>query len=147
MSDPEREQQGERGFVVIDRRGRSEEAARPEPPPARPTGAPGGGSAAPAPGQRDEASPAGERLPPIDFSSFVHSIAISVLHHLGLVADPETGRTAVANLELARQNIDILDMIQSKTRGNLDPEESRLIETLLYELRMRYVEAKASRPQ
>ena len=62
---------------------------------------------------------------------------------MGLVEDPETGAVAEPNLPLARQTIDTLEMLQSKTTGNLEVEEARLIETLLYELRMRFVDASS----
>ena len=81
-----------------------------------------------------------ETLPAIDFATFAISLSTSVMHHLGFVADPQGG-TPERNLTLARQTIDILEMLQLKTRGNLDPDEAHLIESLLYELRMRFVEA------
>ncbi len=60
------------------------------------------------------------------------------------MAERESGKPATPNWELARQNIDILEMLQEKTRGNLDPEETRLLESLLFDLRMRFVETKRS---
>jgi len=77
--------------------------------------------------------------PQIDFVTFVLSLASSVQVHLGRVPNPETKATA-KNLELARQTIDILTMLGEKTKGNLTPEESQLMEHLLYDLRMQYVE-------
>ncbi len=142
MTERERDEAGERGFVVVDRRGRSEEEPREErvPPeaPSAPTPPPPGASAMP---------PRAGDLPPLEFAGFVHSIAISALHHLGLVAEPETGKPATPDLALARQNIDILEMLQAKTRGNLDPEEDHLLESLLYELRMRFVEVSGGRSE
>ena len=82
-------------------------------------------------------------LPEIDFSTFVFSLSSSALLHLGLVADPQTGQNQV-NLDLAKQTIDIIAMLQKKTAGNLDEEESRLLEGVLYDLRLRYVEAAKS---
>jgi hypothetical protein len=78
--------------------------------------------------------------PRISFTAFVMSLATTAAVHFGDVADPATNETSV-NLPAAGQMIDILAMLQEKTRGNLDHEESDLVETLLYELRMRFVEA------
>jgi hypothetical protein len=79
-------------------------------------------------------------LPRIDFSTFVLSLSTSALYQMGLVAGPDGGKIAESSRELARQTIDTLEMLQEKTRGNLDPTESKLIESLLYELHMRFVE-------
>jgi len=87
----------------------------------------------------DRAEEHGE-LAALDFSTFVLSLATSAFHHLRLVPDPETGALPELNLPLARQTIDTLEMLQEKTRGNLDEEERKLLESLLYEVRMRFVE-------
>lgn len=84
---------------------------------------------------------AGE-LPEIDFATFALSLSTSALLSLGLVPDPSTGERGAVDLPAARQTIEILRMLQVKTRGNLETEEVRLIESLLYELQMRYVEAQ-----
>jgi len=83
--------------------------------------------------------PSGTSMPAIDFSTFLLSLGTSALVHLGETATPE-GQTE-RSLPLAQQVIDILALIRTKTRGNLDPEESRLLEELLYDLRLRYVNA------
>ena len=83
-----------------------------------------------------------EAQPRVDFSSFCLSLGTSALYHLGMVPDPETGEPAAANLPIARQTIDSLEMLREKTKGNLDEEESKLLEGLLYELHLRYVEAR-----
>jgi hypothetical protein len=80
----------------------------------------------------------GRDLLNIDFSTFVLSLSQAVLLHLGELEDPETGQ-ASPNLPLARQSIDLLSMLQEKTRGNLTEEEGKLLENLLYDLRMKYV--------
>jgi len=94
----------------------------------------------------DEAPPQAEHpTPGFDFSMLVQSIAITALHHLGIVAAPGAER-GERNLPLARQNIEILELLETKTRGNLDAEEVHLLTSLLYEVRMHYVEAsKADR--
>jgi hypothetical protein len=121
----------ERGFTVIDRRGSAaSEAAEPEPP------------AASVPPRESAAPPLGASLPAVDFAGFVLSLATSALYHMGAVGDPEHDQPAPqADLPLARQTIDTLVMLEHKTRGNLDAEEARLLEGVLYELRLRYVEA------
>jgi len=118
-----------RGFTIVDRRGGKGEEA-----PSEPEATPGEAGA-------PEASADRPPLPRIDFASFALSLGTSALYHMGLVGDPETGKpVAEANLALARQTIDTLEMLEAKTRGNLDAEEAKLLESLLYELRMRFVE-------
>jgi hypothetical protein len=75
----------------------------------------------------------------IDFTTFCISLGTSAFVHLGEVPHPETGK-AEANLALAKQTIDILGMLQAKTRGNLTPEEEKTLERLLLDLRLRYVQ-------
>jgi len=79
-------------------------------------------------------------LPEVNFSTFVFSLSTSALLHLGELPDPNT-REKCQNLALAKQTIDILGMLQKKTKGNLDDEEENLLSNLLYELRMKYVSA------
>ena len=81
-------------------------------------------------------------LPSIDFSTLVLSLATSAMMHMGLVPDPATGETHEKNLPLAHQTIDTLEMLQHKTRGNLEEEEAKLLQSVLYELRMSYVKAR-----
>jgi hypothetical protein len=76
--------------------------------------------------------------PEIDFGTFVMSLASSVLVHLGEIALPDV-EGLHANLPLAKQTLDILGMLQEKTRGNLTKEEGELLQNLLYDLRMKYV--------
>jgi hypothetical protein len=123
----------ERGFTVIDRRASAGEEAAPAPPP----GAPPQAGLPPEEALRAAAG----SLPAGDFASFVLSLATSALYHLGLVGDPESDQPApTPDLPLARQTIDTLEMLAMKTQGNLDPEEGRLLEGVLYELHLRYVE-------
>jgi hypothetical protein len=104
------------GFTIVDRRG-----SRDEPEPA--------------------AAPAPPVLPTADFAALVLSFASSALFHLGLVADPATGEPGEPSLPLARHSIDLLELIEVKTRGNLSGDEAELIASLLTELRVRYVES------
>lgn len=80
----------------------------------------------------------GITLPKVDFSTFLLSLASSALVQLGEVPDPSTGKSEL-NLELAKHSIDIVCMLQDKIKNGLDPEETRLLEGILYELRMKYV--------
>ena len=84
-------------------------------------------------------------LPGIDFSTLVLSLATSAMVHMGLVPETEGGPVD-KNLALAQQTIDTLEMLQTKTRGNLSDEEAKLLQTVLYELRMSYVKARDSKP-
>ena len=85
--------------------------------------------------------PASDELPKIDFSTFVLSLATSALYQMGLVEDPPDGPAPETNLPLARQTVDTLEMLQAKTQSNLDEEETKLLESVLYEVRMAYVRA------
>ena len=78
---------------------------------------------------------------PVSFSTFIVSLASSAMVHLGETPNPEDGSTS-HDLALARNSIDLIAMLKEKTQGNLTDDEKRLVETLLYDLRMRYVEAQ-----
>ena len=82
---------------------------------------------------------ADDALPQFDFATFVLSLSHSALMHLGEAPDPETG-SVQKNLPLARQTIDLIAMLEEKTRGNLVGDEERLIGQILFDLRMRFVE-------
>jgi hypothetical protein len=82
-------------------------------------------------------------LSDLSFTSFVLSLASTAAIHFGDLADPQTGQPSEPNLEGARQMIDILALLEEKTRGNLSAEERQVLEQVLYELRMRFVEAGA----
>jgi hypothetical protein len=75
---------------------------------------------------------------PIDFLTFCVSLGSSAFVHLGDAPHPDGGAVE-PNLVLAQQTIDILGMLQEKTRGNLSDEEARFLEHLLVDLRLRYV--------
>ena len=77
-------------------------------------------------------------LPKIDFSTFVLSINSSALVQLGLIEDPASGQKT-KNLPLAKQTIDLLAMLEEKTKGNLNNDEENILSNILYELRMLYV--------
>ena len=78
-------------------------------------------------------------LPEINFSSFVLSLSSSALLHFGQIPDPLTKKTE-RNLPMAKQTIDILGILKEKTKNNLTNDEEQLLDGLLYDLRMRFVE-------
>ena len=77
--------------------------------------------------------------PKAEFSFFCYSLASQAMSLLGLAPNPVTGKTE-KNLEQAKYTIDILEMLKAKTEGNLDDEETKVLMSLLFDLRMRYVE-------
>jgi uncharacterized protein DUF1844 len=85
--------------------------------------------------------------PTISFIGFVLSLAQTAAIHFGDLAAPGEERPAEANLEGASQMIEILALLQDKTRGNLTAEERSVLEQVLYELRLRYVEAGKAGPR
>ena len=86
----------------------------------------------------------GER-PPIDFMSFVASLATNAMAALG-VLPPEMGKGLPFNPELAREYIDILSMLQEKTRGNLTPQEDQAMQRIVTDLRLNFVEVNRKGP-
>ena len=80
-----------------------------------------------------------DSLPAIDFATFVLSLSHSALVHLGDAPDP-SGGVPPRDVAMAKQTIDLLAVLQEKTTGNLTGEEERLLDQVLYDLRMRYVE-------
>lgn len=78
----------------------------------------------------------------VTFIGFVLSLAHTAAVHFGDIPDPTTGRAAEANVPAAGQIIQILALLEEKTRGNLSAEERQFLEQILYELRMRFVDAQ-----
>ncbi|MBW1987990.1 MAG: DUF1844 domain-containing protein [Deltaproteobacteria bacterium] len=137
----------DKGFVIRDRRfvSRQSEEEKAEPDRTREPGATVDDQAADqATRQAEEASrkqaeeTGAGPLPEVNFATFVVSLSSSVLVHLGEIEDPQSGRKT-KNLPIAKQTIDILGMLEEKTRGNLSPDEEQLLRNVLYDLRMRYV--------
>lgn len=96
--------------------------------------------------ESEDAAASGEdtesfQLPEINFATFIFSLNSSVLVHLGIIDDPASGKK-VKNLVLAKQTIDILGMLEEKTRGNLTEDEESMLKNMLYDLRMIYVKEK-----
>lgn len=77
----------------------------------------------------------------ISFSTFVLGLASSALIHLGVSPNPEDGQVTV-QLDLAQQSMALLDLLRAKTKGNLTPEEEQLFQSVLTDLRLRFVEAR-----
>lgn len=127
-----RDGEEDRGFTITDRRGRPGDAARAQPPPSP---SPSPGHAEERPEERPHAEP---HAGPVDFSGLLMSLASNAMIHLG---EPlPDGRTAPVNLPHAQEMIDLLALLDAKTKGNLTPAESSLLANLLYTLRLRYVE-------
>ncbi|MEN6469287.1 MAG: DUF1844 domain-containing protein [Smithella sp.] len=125
------EKKGE-GFVIKDKRFSEENNAKEEP------------AAAKEPDVKEKVEkPAHDPMdyPPVNFTNFVISLSTSAFFHFGDFPEYEGGK-AEKNLPAAKQTIDILDMLNEKTKGNLDQNEASLIQGVLYELKMRYVKEK-----
>ena len=86
-----------------------------------------------------EAKPHADELPSLDFATFVLSLSHGALVHLGDAPDP-SGHVSQPNLELARQTVDLLALLEEKTRGNLTGQEEHVLSQALYDLRLRFVE-------
>ncbi len=78
------------------------------------------------------------KIPPADFRTLVSEIVTQAMFAMGMIPDPNTGQR-VAIIDLAKYQIDMLGVLQTKTEGNLDEEEKKLLEQALYELRMHFV--------
>lgn len=140
-----------KGFKVTDRRVMSEgeEAPQDEPtevsdhPEAEVDETPAEGSVEEAAAQDEGEAGAGTGAedPQITFATFVISLGDSALVHLGAIPNPVTGETT-RDLRAARQTIDIVGLIEEKTRGNLSEEEEKLMTNLLYALRMQWIQGQ-----
>jgi len=138
------EKQEGKGFTVQDRRrfsmetGEAREEVASQPEAAAQSAQPADAPSEPA---REAQS---EVLPEINFSTFVISLSTQALMNLGEIANPLSGKVET-DVTVAKQMIDILGMLKEKTGGNLSAHEDRLIQEILYDLRMRYVEAVKKR--
>jgi hypothetical protein len=133
MGDNDKKEE-EKSFVIRDRRFAAQKESVEEPKPKKEEERTG----EPPPGEdvlQEEA-----QLPEINFTNFLLSISTSALIQLGEVPDP-VSKQSVKQLPLAKQTIDLIGMLQEKTKGNLSSDEEKLIEYILYYLRMRYVKA------
>lgn len=137
------EEKEETGFKITDRRKFTAEgelrpdAEAPSPPrreEKRSAPEPKMAGARPAAAKPDAAPPGS-----VDFGSFLLSLATTGMVHLGEIPDPVTGKRH-ESLAAAKEMIDILALLSEKTQGNLSPDENRLLEGLLYELRMKFLD-------
>ncbi len=144
MSTEDKAKLDESGFKVIDRRreGR-EEAVEPSAPAEDASSTPP--DPEPAPSNEPAADTAEAQAAAFTgdegFAQFIMSLATSAYMHLGLVPGPD-GQASTKNLVLAKQTIDILGLLEQKTQGNLSKDESQLINQVVAELRMRFIEEK-----
>jgi hypothetical protein len=142
MASEEGKQEG-RGFTVQDRRRFSPETGEAredvaEAPKERAE------SAEPSEAHAPASETHADALPEINFSAFVISLSTQALMHLGELANPVSGNVD-ADVPAAKQMIDLLGMIKEKTHGNLNANEDRLMQDILFDLRMKYVEAVKKR--
>jgi hypothetical protein len=124
-----------KGFTVKDRRSFDEEGDLKEEQPvedAKPEDSPKAEKA------KDE--PRSQPLPEVNFNSLIFSLSSSALLHIGEITDPQTGEMK-KDLPMAKHSIDIIAMLQEKTKGNLNDEEQQFIDSILTDLRLRYVKA------
>ena len=88
--------------------------------------------------EKKERIPKAEEIISMDFSTFILSLNASALIHLGEIPDPSSKERSL-NLPAAKHTIDILEILKDKTKGNLTGEEEKLLDDVLFNLRMRYV--------
>ncbi len=82
-------------------------------------------------------------MPPASFESLVSTMAMQALFALGAIPDPRTGQR-VQHLDLARHHIDMLTVLEEKTKGNLTPDEEKMLSSTVYELRTRYIQMSSA---
>jgi len=118
-----------KGYTFTDKRGRAEEPEKIRE------------SRDPLAGKEDPSSSGPQEEFEVDFSTLIMSFASAAMISMGRIPDPATGQVGNDPV-LARQNIHIIAMLQEKTRGNLSGDEERLMENILYELRMSFIESQ-----
>ena len=132
MANEKKDEEQKKGFVVKDKRfsaakeEKEESPSREEP---KIEGIP-----------KEDVSAQEGPLPEIDFTNFILSLSTSALIQLGEIQDPFTQKST-KNLPVAKQTIDLVSMLKEKTKGNLSREEEKVIDYVLYDLRIRYVKA------
>ena len=136
------EEKKDKGFVIKDRRlfdesgaARVEEEIKPEDK-KRAENPEEGPRTAPA--EMDTPETEAAPLPEINFASFIFSLSTTAMYHFGDFPDPVT-KESQRNLPAAKQTIDILSILKTKTEGNLDEQEKQMLDGILYELRMRFI--------
>jgi len=135
----EEEKEEKKGFRVVDKRVSAQEEEKPKKEKKKKKkkeAQPQETQEAKQEAQKEQPPP----LPEVSFAAFIYSLSTSALVHLGEIPEPITEKMD-KNLPLAKQTIDILGILQEKTKGNLTQEEESLLNNFLYDLRMRYVKA------
>ena len=117
----------EQELKVVDKRSQTQERSQSEPAPLN--------TSAASPSQENEASDSG----PMDFASFTVGLATQAMMLLGEIPEPQSGKLMPTNLAGARQTIDIISLLQEKTKGNLTSDEDKLIQDVLTSLRIEFV--------
>ena len=128
----------EKGFTIKDRRAFSEEAAETNKDADQP--ADSDSETTEQASSREDSEPFSQ-MPAINFPTFLISLNASAMVHLGLMEDPATGEKT-KNLPMAKQTIDILSMLEEKTKGNLSDDEEQMLKNIIYDLRINFVRAK-----
>lgn len=123
-------------YTFVDKRGQSDAPSQPEMPQEEPK------VREEVHATRPEFAPGD--FPPIDFSTLIMSFATSAVMAMGKAPDPQTGHV-FKDLAMAKQNIDIITLLQQKTTGNRTKEEDQLLEGILYDLRMLFMEAQGGK--
>ena len=123
------------GFTIRDRRGRTDH----DEPPSEDRGASTTSEGARPTEPQPQAPPADQPSPPVSFSSFVFSLGTSALMLMGEQLDPQQPKPPM-NLPQAKEIIDILSVLEEKTRGNLASDEQAVLRDMLYALRLKYVD-------
>jgi len=133
------EEEEERGFVIRDKRGQFRED---------PSSPPTSEASSPVPEVSQDAQTASEHTheaaPPLSFSSFIFSFGTSALMLMGEKMSADQPSTSL-NLPQAKEIVDILSILEEKTKGNLTSEEAAVMKDMLYTLRMKYVEAASDK--
>ena len=131
----------EKGFVIKDKRTFFQETGEPREEETQEATEEKAAESAEKEAPKTEAKAAADeevQLPEVNFSTFIFSLSSSALFHFGEMPDPSSGNKK-KNLAMAKHTIDILAMLDEKTRGNLSRDEEQLFKNILYDLRMRYV--------
>jgi hypothetical protein len=89
--------------------------------------------------EKEAAAPGGREIPPANFAGLVNALVTNIVFALGGYEDPRTKRRYI-DLQLAKHYIDLLNVLEEKTKGNISPEEKKLLDSALYETRMQYVQ-------
>jgi len=130
----------EKGFIIKDRRSFDEKGELKDIEPEKDTKAEGEKKEAESKAEAPEEETGRPPLPEVNFSTLIFSLSSSALFHFGEIADPQTGEKK-KDLPLAKHAIDTIAMLKEKTEGNLTEEEQKFIDSVLNDLRWRYVKA------